>query len=232
MKIYSSENFSVFKMGCYKSESYIIKHKNYCLLVDSGYEKERKRLLKSLADKGITGLEGIIITHSHYDHAGNAAFLQRKFGCPIYISKEGIESALRGIDTGGEGTVFQTKLWIGLLNLLPTAGESDFEKCIDVRDVKELEDLTGEGIRILPTPGHTKDSISVIIEGEIALVGDAIIDIPGISSLIPIAWDGEEALRSWGRLIETGCEAFYPAHGKMLSIDELKKNYKSHRIKP
>lgn len=55
-------------------------------LVDSGHPLERPLLLASLWRAGVRrrgDLAGVLLTHRHSDHAGNAAWLRRRFGCPV-----------------------------------------------------------------------------------------------------------------------------------------------------
>jgi hypothetical protein len=56
-------------------------------------------------------------------------------------------------------------------------------------------------------------SISLIIDDEIAAVGDAMVGtLPG-KIYPPFADDVPELIRSWEILLNTGCGTFLPAHG-------------------
>ncbi len=54
-------------------------------LVDTGHRLERQRLLAGLRRLGVAPEElgGVVLTHRHSDHAGNARFLQRVHGVRI-----------------------------------------------------------------------------------------------------------------------------------------------------
>jgi len=54
-------------------------------LVDSGHWSERWQLLRELRATGLqpSELNGVLLTHRHSDHAGNAAFLQRTYGLKV-----------------------------------------------------------------------------------------------------------------------------------------------------
>ncbi len=54
-------------------------------LIDTGHRLERRPLLLELERRQIppAELRGILLTHRHSDHAGNASFLQREFGVPV-----------------------------------------------------------------------------------------------------------------------------------------------------
>jgi glyoxylase-like metal-dependent hydrolase (beta-lactamase superfamily II) len=54
-------------------------------IIDSGHPLERPTLLLGLRSLGFSPREitGVLLTHRHSDHAGNAAFLRRTFGLRI-----------------------------------------------------------------------------------------------------------------------------------------------------
>jgi len=62
-------------------------------LVDTGHRLERRILLAGLRRTGFhpRELSGVMLTHRHSDHAGNAAFLRREFGLRIFAHREDAE---------------------------------------------------------------------------------------------------------------------------------------------
>jgi hydroxyacylglutathione hydrolase len=52
------------------------------LIVDPGEEADR--LLGALDELGITNLEAILLTHTHFDHVGAVAPVARATGAPVY----------------------------------------------------------------------------------------------------------------------------------------------------
>jgi glyoxylase-like metal-dependent hydrolase (beta-lactamase superfamily II) len=58
-------------------------------LVDCGHWSERATLLLELRRAGIwpNELTGVLLTHRHSDHAGNARFLQHYFGVKVYAHR-------------------------------------------------------------------------------------------------------------------------------------------------
>jgi hydroxyacylglutathione hydrolase len=71
------------------TNSYLVKTNNSYVLIDTGYSTNRKELEKQLAASGCTpgNLKLILITHGHFDHTGNCAFLREKYGAPIAMHK-------------------------------------------------------------------------------------------------------------------------------------------------
>ncbi len=59
-------------------------------VLDTGHPIERGTLLLGLRSLGFSprDLTGVLLTHAHSDHAGNAAFLRARFGVPIFAHRE------------------------------------------------------------------------------------------------------------------------------------------------
>jgi glyoxylase-like metal-dependent hydrolase (beta-lactamase superfamily II) len=65
--------------------------------------------------------------------------------------------------------------------------------------------------------------MSVIVGDEIAIVGDTMVGtFPG-KIFPPFADDVEGVVQSWGKLLETGCRLFLPAHGSGNSRELVEK---------
>ena len=82
---------------------------------------------------------------------------------------------------------------------------------------------------IIHTPGHSKGSMSIVIDNEIALVGDAMFGVFGKSIYPPFADNPEILIESWGKLLDTGCSSFLPGHGKEISRELVEKQYYKHK---
>jgi glyoxylase-like metal-dependent hydrolase (beta-lactamase superfamily II) len=81
------------------------------------------------------------------------------------------------------------------------------------------------GAKVISTPGHTTGSISLVIGNEAAFVGDTLFNVMSWSVFPPFANDIPELLKSWQRLIDTGCRTFFPGHGKPITLQKLKVSY-------
>ena len=71
-------------------------------LVDTGHPIERLTLLAGLRRTGFSPreLSGVLITHRHCDHAGNAGFLRREFGVPILSKIPYINRLFKNVGMG------------------------------------------------------------------------------------------------------------------------------------
>ncbi len=191
------------------------------LLVDTGMKGEAGKLIKRLEQKGKPA--GVIMTHTHFDHAGNAGLLMEKYAPEFMVQeteKTFLESGDSPIPKGNAG-------WTRLLYRL---GPYRVPHWFHVQGVKaavsfsEKLDLNPMGFDgyIMHTPGHSAGSCSVIIGNEAALVGDTIGGLPG-AIFPPWADDGAEIIRSWEKLLQTGCNTFHPAHGFPVSRKQLER---------
>ena len=94
-------------------------------------------------------------------------------------------------------------------------------------DLKEL----GLNATIIPTPGHSIGSMSVIIADEIAIVGDSMFGVFRGSVFPPYAIDVKQMIDSWGVLLATDCSVFLPAHGSARNRSLLQKDYDKRILK-
>jgi glyoxylase-like metal-dependent hydrolase (beta-lactamase superfamily II) len=90
-------------------------------------------------------------------------------------------------------------------------------------------DLNPFGIegRVVPTPGHSRGSVSVILESGEAFVGDTGFNVPFVSrkSVFP-PWAEDVAVlgESWKKLLLSGARMFYPGHGRPFDREKLRRS--------
>ena len=102
-------------------------------------------------------IEWILETHAHADHLSAAPFLQRELGGRIAI---------------GEGIRKVQSTFKDLLNLEPAFATDGTQFDHLFRDGETFRIGTLEG-RVIPTPGHTNDSVTYLV-GDAAFVGDSL----------------------------------------------------------
>lgn len=69
--------------------AYFLRHENGWFMVDTGYNKEESReILKEMIASHLDGLPivGVIVTHYHPDHIGQAGWVCEQFNAPLYMS--------------------------------------------------------------------------------------------------------------------------------------------------
>lgn len=149
-------------------------------------------------------IQMILLTHSHWDHIGDAALLKKKLNVPIYIHKED-EKNLKA--PGSDR----------LPLLLPVEGVAPDAFLFDGQSIP-LGELT---IQVIHTPGHTPGCVCFYLADEKTLIsGDTLfrgtIGNLSFSTARPaLMWDSLKRLSLLPK--ET---RVYPGHGDSTSIGE------------
>ncbi len=206
------------------------------ILVDTGSPGCGQEILTRLRQAGVCPEEIslILITHGHFDHWGNARFLKEKLRAPLAVHeadaqrmREGHSGFLR--PTCPAGIVYKVcSCLAGRMrgNLRGAEPDLEVEKAFSLR-------LFGVDGMVIPTPGHTRGSLSVILQSGEAVIGDLLMggflrsNRPGW----PIfAEDIEAARESLERVLEKGTHTLYPSHGGVLSAKDCTRllNSKAH----
>lgn len=148
-------------LGSYQENAYIIinEETREAIIIDPG--DEGKSLISYLKGLNVK-LQYILLTHGHLDHVGAVDELREEFNIPVYIN----EADMKYIE--------RRKMAFGPMK------RADFF-------LKEGDDLSfgTHSIKIFETPGHSKGSLSYLIDG-VLYVGDVLFqgsigrtDLPG-----------------------------------------------------
>jgi len=143
-------------------------------LVDSGHRLERWLILRELARAGLrpADLTGLLLTHRHSDHAGNARFFQERFGVPVHAHR----ADARILD----GSTPRPPLRAGgtwhPVNHVFAAVENRWPApTVRIERTLETGDTIG-GVEVHHVPGHTEGSAFYRHEGTRSLFsGDMIL---------------------------------------------------------
>lgn len=196
---------------------FLIFEKGKILLVDTGTKNQEKRILKAITSRGykIEDLNFILLTHTHFDHAGSVARLKEITGATVVLHESEAGNLVEGFTRIPKGT---NLLFRFISNMGRKSGIEkkigSFKPCkpdIIYRDSLDMN-IHGFTARIIHTPGHTKGS-STLQVGDRAFVGDAMFNLFG--KVYPdFANDEELLLKTWQLLSELDVEWYYPSHGK------------------
>jgi hydroxyacylglutathione hydrolase len=235
MKKWITQNgLEVYQLLGGRCNCFLIAADRNFMLVDTGGKIWRRTLINRIEVfrrpgqyPGGLAPTGIILTHTHFDHTENAAALKKEYDLPIFVHRHEAGYLSRGENPPITGT-FPPVKWV--TNVFGSALEK-WKRYETVRPdilVEETYDLGPWGLPgyLLSTPGHTPGSLSVVIDNEIAIVGDAMVGMFRNSVYSPFACDPDEMIRSWGKLLDTGCSLFLPAHGAANPRELLEKQYK------
>jgi endoribonuclease LACTB2 len=178
-------------------------------MVDLGYPGTMGTMRARLKqmDIPLNEVHYALATHYHIDHAGLAQELKMA-GVKLLV----LETQFTAIPLMKQFT--KPKDHYVEISL-------DGNEIIAFSESRPLLEKMGIPGEILPTPGHSDDSVSLLLDDGSAFIGD----------LTPynLAW-GESAAEvkaSWQRLREHGARIIYPAHGPI--VTDFFISYKSSR---
>ena len=165
------------------------------LIVDPG--DESPRILHAADELGVT-IEGILITHTHFDHIGAVAPVAKATGAPVWCPE------------------IETPVLADINSFVPWPGFGPYESYEADHPVSggEKLELAGMEIDVIFTPGHSPGHVTYSIPGEAAIFsGDVLFqgsvgrtDLPG--------GDWATLLESIRKLVDShpAETAVYPGH--------------------
>jgi glyoxylase-like metal-dependent hydrolase (beta-lactamase superfamily II) len=198
------------------------------VLVDCGGELTGRRLLRRLRNATPVGggLELVIVTHGHFDHAGGAARLRTATGAKLAVHRADRPLVERGEvvvppATGTRGRI----TWALLKPLFWIVRQPATPVDVEIGDEGMSLEPWGVAGRVVHTPGHTPGSVSVLLDSGEAFVGDdaasgfPLARRPGL----PFAAEDMAQTRiSLERLLALGARVIYPAHGRPFPAEALR----------
>jgi glyoxylase-like metal-dependent hydrolase (beta-lactamase superfamily II) len=174
-------------------------------------------------------LHGLVLTHWHMDHAGNAAEVRRRSRCWVAIhEKDAAEAGRYYRDPEGMlgGIPFFLSLGVAeqtarTLAQAPSAFEAMAEEFPVDRPVRDADclHLGQRSLRVVWTPGHTRGHLCLLEETPgVVLVGDHILDpvTPNISFLPGMVNPLGEYRASLQRVSRLAPGRALPAHGRII----------------
>ena len=160
----------MFTVGMVAENSYIFRRddSDRALIIDPGDEPEK--LLGAIEQLGVT-LEGILLTHTHFDHVGAVAPVARATGAEVWVPE---------IEKGVLADINSFVPWPGF------GPFEDYDAEHTLAGGEKLE-LAGFEIDVLFTPGHSPGHVTFSIPDEAVLFsGDVLFegsvgrtDLPG-----------------------------------------------------
>lgn len=231
MKTWETKSgYKITRVLAGRSNVFLISNGKNNILVDTSPGNRWKKLDRRLRRLHVERLDALVLTHAHFDHAGSAARLQDKYEATVIAHIAEGPCLARGENTATGGTNALTRMIVGSLGKL-FARRVHYEPCRPNIQVDSSFDLGEFGFkaRAVHTPGHTDGSLSVIVDEEVAMVGDAMFGVFPWSVFPPYAADAGQMVASWGKLLATHCRLFLPAHGTANSLQQVRKDYDKRR---
>lgn len=185
---YSSTNYWVISAGTSR------------LLVDIGYPGTMGMMRANLERKGVplNEIRYALATHYHIDHAGLAQEFKQA-GVPLLV----LETQVR--------TIPLMRSWIkpGYKYVDITAHDNVTISFAESRGVLNGIGIPGE---VLQTPGHSADSVSLLLDDGAVFTGD--LTHPALVG----ENDADVVTASWRLLRQRGATSVYPGHGPVRPI--------------
>lgn len=235
MKCWSTKSGQkIFQILSGRCNSFLISSGDKYILIDTGRENKWNNLKRRLVEIQLkeNSLSALILTHTHFDHAENAYRIKEVYKTNLIVHKSEADFISSGNNPVINGTNPITKFITYMIGtwILQFVKYKPVDYDITVEDKYDLSTF-GFNAYIISTPGHSSGSISVIIDNEIAIVGDAMFGVFKNSVFPPYAEQPEVMIRSWKKLLDTGCSVFIPAHGTANSRELLQKEYEKYKNK-
>jgi len=222
---------SIVRLTPARCNIWVVTRNSRTIIIDTGISFDRVRIEHALARKALVP-EAVILTHTHFDHAGNTAWLAHEYGAEVVVQEAESEYLAAGDTPIPEGTHAVTRGLASLGKKVTTMFR--YDPCHADHVFKERFDLNRFGINgyIIHTPGHSPGGATVVIDDVVAVAGDSIIGTTPGKPFPPFADDVDLLLKSWRKIIDTGCETFLPGHGKPVRLGELKAEYDKRLLAP
>ncbi len=168
------------------------------------FPEETAELARFITERGIPGARFVINTHFHGDHTYGNCF----FPGATVISHWACRNALQRF---GEKRLAEAKQHtLALRDVTLRLPDVVFDEEMHLH-------VDGRSLRLVHLPGHTSDSIGVLIEGDrILFSGDAVMPVPYIP------WGSREELRSsLAEVLTLKPEIIVQGHGDILLRGEV-----------
>lgn len=198
--MHSSQSITIVNVGYRSTNYWVVSAGQSRLLVDLGWPGSmgEMRSILNRMDVPLNEIRYALATHYHIDHAGLAQEIKLA-GIPLLV----LDNQVKAIPS--------MKKWVKPQDNYVDITMDD-NHTITFSESRAL--LEGIGIpgEIVPTPGHSEDSVSLLLDDGSAFTGD--LTLP--------AMIGQENLdtvhASWRALRQRGAVRVYPGHGPIRQL--------------
>ena len=187
---------NIINVGYQSTNYYLIDIEGGKLLVDCGWPGTLPQFSAELKRKGVSiqDIKYFLVTHFHPDHAGMTQEL-KKLGIKHILLDLQIDSVSQMTE------FFKTKNH-------PYVQISTNDS-INLKAEESRNFLAGLGLQgeIIHTPGHSNDSVTLILDEGFAFIGD-------LHREFILAEDDTVSRASWNKIHTHKIKTIFPAHGK------------------
>lgn len=221
----------LFNLGTRVVNNYLISTEIGYILIDTGYEGGFKHFTNKLNSLHISpkDIRHVFLTHAHDDHAGFLNEVLAATDTKVILHPKAIERLKSGQNSFEGGC--SSRLAYLFCKILALAGKGEhkfpaikpeFLPRLITTDSEEFRSLQLP-FKILETPGHTADHISLLI-GDTLFCGDAAMNnFPSQNRVIIWIENLQQFKQSWQTILAAAPKTIYPAHGKPFPASDLQK---------
>ena len=211
---------------------YLVKADEGYVLIDTGVSNQRAALEQELINAGCQpgNLNLVVLTHGDFDHTGNAAFLQQKYGAKIAMHAQDAGMATHATMGWNRKAKSDRVTLFGRLIMIIArlfVSKSSFEAFTPDISVEDGQDLAEYGVdaRVIGLPGHSKGSIGILTAGGALFCGDLIMNMmrPELHFMID---DLADCSASIEKLKSLPIGTVYPGHGKPFLLKQFINRYR------
>ncbi|MCR5135312.1 MAG: MBL fold metallo-hydrolase [Clostridiales bacterium] len=179
------------------------------VLIDSGLDDDDgARALRALTERGWT-LEAVFNTHSHADHIGGNAYLQKETGCPIFVPDLECDFV--------NHPILETSFFYG--GFPPLGLRRQVFLAEESRAFPLRADVLPSGWEILPLPGHWFNMAGFRTADDVVYLADLLVSEQAMQrrSKIPYLVDAGAYLDTLERVRHMEAAVFVPGHADAMT---------------
>jgi hydroxyacylglutathione hydrolase len=194
----------MFTVGPVQENCFIVREKGAtnAVIVDPGDEPEK--LLGAIEQLGITTVEAILVTHTHFDHIGAVAPVAAATRAPVWCPE------------------LEKPVLANIMDFVPWPGFGPFESYTADHTVTGGETLTlaNMTIDVIFTPGHSPGHVTYAVRDAGALFSGDVLFMGSVGRVDLPGGDWPTLLRSIETLVDSYPEdtTVYPGHGPITTL--------------
>jgi Zn-dependent hydrolases, including glyoxylases len=225
----------ILNVGNRVINNYMIKLQSGYLLVDTGYHEQFIQFCNKLKKNNIKlqDISYIFLTHAHDDHAGFLNEILNSSDAKIILHKQAVIRLRKGQNClDGKCTSYLAWICSEIIKLLgkgdhkfPIVDRNDRFIILDEKTQPIIEEELSA--KIIYLPGHTVDSIGLLLKDGSLFCGDAAMNgFPSKNRIVIWLENLTDYANSWKLMLNYSPSILYPSHGKSFKKEDLEKNEK------
>jgi glyoxylase-like metal-dependent hydrolase (beta-lactamase superfamily II) len=189
-------SMNILNVGYDSTNYYLLSNPKPLLLVDAGWSGTLPKLAHSLKRYNLQpkDIPYIIATHYHPDHAGLMQEIKQQ-GTKMIV----MENQLQTVASLGQYMKPEN-------HYIPISLQDNLT--LNFAESRAFLAKIGISGEIIPTPGHSDDSVTLILDDGSAFTGDL-----HPAEFVADEIEAEKARQSWERIRKLGGCKIYPGHG-------------------